>query len=67
MTKFVVTATATPTNYNRPTSYVVEAETEADARAIVKDSLRDLGSFSKYVYETKPYVAPPAGRIVGVL
>lgn len=66
MPKFIVTATATPTNYNRPTSYIVEAGSEKDARAIVKDSLRDLGNMSNYVYDVKPYTPPPPGRIVAV-
>lgn len=62
--KFIVTATAIPTNYNRPTSYVVEAGSEKDARAIVKDSLRDFARFPNYVYDVKPYTPPPPGRIV---
>lgn len=67
MNKYVVTATKTPTNYNTPQSYVVEATTEKDARAIVKDNLRDLGPYEQYVYLTKDYVPPPAGKILGVL
>lgn len=67
MQKMVVTYTLTPTNYNRPTSVVVEAETERDAILIVKDAIRDLGECSQYVYKTRPYTAPPKGRILGTL
>jgi hypothetical protein len=65
MNRYVVTATRTPTNYNQPTSYIVEAANEDDARAVLKDNLRDLGPYSVYVYTVKPYTPPPAGRVVG--
>ena len=65
MPKFIVTTTMTPTNFNKPNSLVVEAETEQDARAIVKDHLRDFASYEKYVYAVKPYTPPPAGKILG--
>lgn len=67
MDRFVVTATRIPTNYNTPISYVVEAATEDDARAIVKDSLRDLGPYLVHTYSVKPYTPPPAGRILGTV
>lgn len=63
MKKFVVTATRTPTNFNRPTCHVVETETERDAELIIKDYYRDFG-ISQYVYEVKPYIPPPAGKIL---
>ncbi len=65
MNKFVVTYTLTPTNFNYPTSLVVEAASGEDAVKIVRDHLRDFGSYSKYVYSHKPYEPPPAGRIIG--
>ena len=65
MNKFIVTTVLTPTNYNQPNSLVVEAETEDDARAIVKDHLRDFGSYEKYTYAVKPYTPPPKGKILG--
>jgi hypothetical protein len=64
MTQFVVTATAIPTAYNRPKSFVVEADSPTDAMSIVQDRLLDLGSVPNYVYEAKPYTPPPKGRIV---
>ena len=67
MTKFVVTVCRIPTNYNSETSYVVEAKNEEDARAIVKDNLRDFGSLRNYTYASKPYEPPPEGKILGTL
>lgn len=67
MEKFVVTYQRMPTNFNRPSSLVVEAASEKDAQAIVKDHLRDLGPYEQFVYTTKRYAPPPAGRIVGPL
>jgi len=67
MSKFVVTVTRIPTNYNHPTSYVVEAATGDDARTIVKDSVRDLGPYPVNVYHVAPYVPAPAGRILGTV
>lgn len=70
--KWVVTATLTPTNFNRPQSYIVEAATARDAKELVKHQLRDLRTYDndspreQYDYETKPYRQPPQGRIVGV-
>ncbi len=73
--KWVVTATLTPTNFNRPQSFVVEAATAQDAKEVVKHRLNDLRTYTggsldgvpreQYDYEMKPYVAPPVGRIVG--
>jgi hypothetical protein len=65
MRKFIVTYTRIPTNYNDPVSVVVEAATESDARAIVKDHLRDFASLTGYTYEVKLYTPPPAGKILG--
>ena len=65
--KFTVSVTKIPTAYNSPACYVVEAETEDDARAIVKDRIGDLSGEHVYVYKVKPYVPPPAGRIVGTV
>ncbi len=65
MNKYVVTVQLMPTNFNRPTSYVVEANSSTDARAVLKDELRDLGKMEKYTYDVKDYVPPPAGRVVG--
>ncbi len=64
MSKFVVTFTRCPTNYNSPQSRIVEARTDENAILIVKHSLKDLGGMSDYVYEVKPYTLPPAGKIV---
>lgn len=66
MNTYIVSATRIPTNYNDPRSYVVEAACEDDARQLVKHSLRDFADLIGYVYAVKPYVPPPAGRIVGV-
>jgi hypothetical protein len=81
MTKFIVTYTRIPTAYNEPSSLVVEAATEDDALAIVKDHLRDFASFSNFTrvalaeglavrttwtaYTVKPYTQPPPGKIIG--
>lgn len=65
MLKFVVTTHRIPTNYNDPVSMVVEAATESDARAVVKDHLRDFAKLSLYTYEVKSYTPPPAGKILG--
>jgi len=64
MDKHIVTATRTPTAYNSPTSYVVEAADGDDAIDVVRHSLRDFGSLSNYVYQVKPYIPPPPGRIL---
>ena len=65
MTKFIVTYTRIPTNYNDPSSLVVEAATEDDAVAIVRDHLRDFASLRNFVYAVKPYTPPPPGKIMG--
>lgn len=65
MNKYVVTYTRTPTNFNSPTSLVVEAASGPDAVKIVRDSLRDLGTWPNYDYKHQPYEPPPAGRILG--
>jgi hypothetical protein len=62
MNKYVVTATRTPTSYNSPTSYVVEAASSDDATDVVRHSLRDFTW--NYVYQVKPYIPPPPGRIL---
>lgn len=65
MKKIVVTYTKTPTNYNDPRCLVVEAASPEDAVKIVKDHLRDLSGRYEYVYETRDYVPPPAGKVLG--
>jgi len=65
--KWIVTTTRMPTNHHACESFVVEAATEQDAQALVKDHLRDLGDFPNYVYAVKPYVEPPQGRVLGSL
>lgn len=65
MNKYAVIYTLTPTNFHRPESLVVEAASSPDAVKIVKDHLRDFGSYNKYVYSYQPYEPPPAGRILG--
>ena len=67
MPQFIVVTTRIPTNHNAPVSYVVEAASESDAQKIVKDQLRDFGSYSNYTYSMKPYVPPPAGKILSVI
>lgn len=64
MKKFVVVTCRIPTNFNHDVSHVVEAATAEDARAIVKDSLRDLSDLQNYTYITKPYEPPPEGKIL---
>jgi len=46
---------------------VVEAKSEEDARAIVKDNLRDFGKLTNYTYTSKPYEPPPEGKILGTV
>ena len=65
MTKFIVVTTRIPTNYNQPESYVVEAEDEKDAKVLVKHLLRDFGDYSNFTYQVKPFVEPPAGKVLG--
>lgn len=66
MCKYVVTATRCPTNYNDPVCYVVEAATEDDAKMLVKHQIRDLSDSYTHTYKVKPYVPPPAGRVLGL-
>lgn len=60
--KWIVTFTLTPTNYNKPESKVVEAASERDAQAIVRDLIRDFSG--SYVYKVTPYEPPPPGRVI---
>jgi hypothetical protein len=64
--KFIVVTCKTPTSYNNDVCYVVEAATPQDAKAIVKDRLRDFG-LCNYTYEVREYTPPPAGKIVGTM
>ena len=65
--QWVVSATRIPTNFNSPTSYVVEAETDRDAREVVRYQLRDLADIPNYDYKTKPYTPPPRGKVLDIL
>lgn len=65
MNRYTVTAHKIPTAYNDPRCFVVDAATEDDARALVKDALRDLSGVWSYTYSVKPYTPLPAGRIIG--
>lgn len=65
--QWVVLATRIPTNYNSPTSYVVEAATDRDAREIVRHQLRDLADIPNYDYKTKTYTPPPRGKVLDIL
>jgi hypothetical protein len=81
MTKWTVTSTQMPTNFNRSESLVIEAETPEDAAKIAADHYRDLGrdlyrssnsgevywSGRERVYNVRAYAAPPLGRVVGVV
>lgn len=69
MKKFVVAYARIPTNYNPTQRLVVEAETEADARVIVRDHVGDNGpGLANYdIQKVELYKPPPAGRIVGAL
>jgi len=67
MTKFVVTYTWILTNHNHnpQESLIVEAGSGADAIAVVRDHLRDLGPLATFVYSSKEYTPPPPGKILG--
>lgn len=65
MNKYIVVAHRCPTNYNDPVCYVVEAPSEEDARMLVKHEIRDLSDSPTHTYKVKPYVPPPAGRVLG--
>jgi len=65
MLKWVVRFTRIPTAYNDPQAMVVEAATPDDAKAIVRDHLRDLGGMLMHVYTVTEYVPPPKGRVIG--
>lgn len=67
MNTYVVVTCRIPTSYNHDVCYVVEAGNEEDAKLLVKHRLRDLSDMPNYTYKVKPYMPPPAGKVLGTM